>query len=339
MKIPVIVRRFFESSAPSMEWVRLRIIALLVSIALLVVAFLLLYSELFGPPSQDDVEQFEFIVSPQDLEGDIAEKLEEAGLVRHAIAFRIAHGNETIRPGGYRVSLSMDAWTIADTLSRAPYLAWVTIPEGLRKEEVADLLARELAWSEEEVATLLSASIAEAELSEGIFYADTYLIPSDQTPEQVASRFHARLEDAVAPYADEIAEHMLSWGEILTLASIVEKESAKNDKPMVAGILLNRIERDMMLQADATLQYIKGNEEDWWPTPQSEDKYLESPYNTYQHVGLPPQPIASPSLDSILAVLRPQATSCLYYIHDSRGRIHCSRNYAGHVANIDLYLR
>lgn len=322
-----------------MEWVRLRIIALLAALALLAIALLLFYSELFGPPSRDDIEQFEFLVSPEDLEEDVAKKLEEAGLVRYALAFQIAHGSETIRPGGYRVSLSMDAWTVADTLSKAPYLAWVTIPEGLRKEEVAELLARELGWSEEEIAAWLSASIEEAELSEGIFYADTYLIPSDQTPEQVASRFHARLEDAVAPYADEIAESSLSWGEILTLASIVEKEAAKNDKPMVAGILMNRIEKGMLLQADATLQYIKGNEEDWWPTPESEDKYLESPFNTYQHDGLPPQPIASPSLDSILAVLRPQATSCLYYIHDSRGRIHCSRNYSGHVANINLYLR
>ena len=339
MRIPAFVRRFFESNAPSMEWVRLRLVILLASFALLAIALLLLYAELFGPPSREDIEQFEFIVTPTDVEGDIAEVLEDAGLIRHALAFRIAHGSGVIRPGGYRLSLSMDAWTVADTLSRAPYLAWITIPEGLRKEELGELLKDELAWSPEEVSSWLTLPPADSGLSEGIFFPDTYLIPSDQRPEQVAARLRARFEDAIAPYAEEAAATKLTWHEIVTLASIVEKESAKNDKPLVAGILLNRLERGMLLQADATLQYVKGNAEDWWPTPLSEDKYLESPFNTYSETGLPPQPIASPSLDSVLAVIRPQSTSCLYYLHDSRGRIHCSRNYAGHVANINRYLR
>jgi len=73
--------------------------------------------------------------------------------------------------------------------------------------------------------------------------------------------------------------------------------------------------------------------------PQSADKYLDSPFNTYQHVGLPPHPIAEPSLAAIDAVLNPQTTSCIFYLHDPSGQIHCSKTYSGQVANVNKYLK
>jgi UPF0755 protein len=96
----------------------------------------------------------------------------------------------------------------------------------------------------------------------------------------------------------------------------------------------------MLLQADATLQYATDTKETgWWAAPDPDDKYVESPFNTYQHEGLPPAPIATPSLASIEAALDPEPTSCLFYLHDGNGRIHCSPNYAGHLANVDRFLR
>ncbi len=340
MRIPSFVRRFLDSNATRVSNPRGKVLRLLGALALLLVALLLGYSELFGPPHRDDQELFEFIVTPEAAEGDIAAFLEEAGIVRHAVAFRIANtGAErgVVRPGGYRISLSQDAWTVADTLSKAPYLAWVTIPEGYRKEQIAEMLSETLAWSPEEVALWSAAS--SGGLREGFYFPDTYLIPSDQTPEQITERFRGRFEDAYAPYAAEAAELGMDWTEVVTLASLIEREAAKNDKELVAGILLNRLERGMLLQVDATLQYIRGAPGKWWPVPRSQDKYLESPFNTYRHVGLPPQPIANPSLNSIVAVLRADETSCLYYLHDAKGRIHCSPNYQGHVDNINIYLR
>ncbi|MBU1754819.1 endolytic transglycosylase MltG, partial [Patescibacteria group bacterium] len=83
-----------------------------------------------------------------------------------------------------------------------------------------------------------------------------------------------------------------------------------------------------------------GTEENgWWPIPKSEDKYLDSPFNTYQYKGLPPHPIANPGLASIAAALNPTATSCLYYLHDGKGQIHCSKTYSEHLANIRRYLK
>ena len=95
----------------------------------------------------------------------------------------------------------------------------------------------------------------------------------------------------------------------------------------------------MSLDIDATLQYVKGTEENWWPQVESKDKFIDSPYNTYKNTGLPPHPIANPGLAAISAALNPLTTSCLYYLHDKYGRIHCSPSYAGHKTNIELYLR
>lgn len=333
------LRRFFDARTVYGANPRSTFLRGAMAVAVLLIAVLLFYSEAFGPPVRGDVAYFEFIITPEQAEGDVAVLLEEAGIVRYATAFRLAHASGgPIRPGGYRLSLSQDAWTVAETLSKAPYLAWVTIPNGYRKEQIAELLGEILAWTAEDRALFIAPS-ADAELSEGMYFPDTYLIPSDQTPAQVAARFRGRFEDAFAAFAVEATEKERSWTDIVILASLVEREAAKNDKALVAGILWNRINRGMLLQVDASLQYIRGAPGNWWPVPRSEDKYLESPFNTYQQAGLPPQPIANPSLESLEAVLRPDITKCLYYLHDARGRIHCATTYRGHVDNVNRYLR
>ena len=108
---------------------------------------------------------------------------------------------------------------------------------------------------------------------------------------------------------------------------------------LISGIIRNRLEIGMPLQIDATLQYIRGDEDNWWPVPRSEDKKIESPYNTYQNVGLPPTPIATPGEDAIKAALNPLDTDCLFYLHDSRGNIHCSTTYEQHKKNVRYYLK
>ena len=110
--------------------------------------------------------------------------------------------------------------------------------------------------------------------------------------------------------------------------------------PLVAGILWNRLLVDMRLEVDATIQYAIGNEEDgWWRQITSDDRWLESPYNTYRSVGLPPHAIANPGLDAIEAVIYPQPTNCLFYIHDRSRNIHCAATFEQHQRNISIYLR
>src|SRR3990167_1590102 len=212
------------------------------------------------------------------------------------------------------------------------------IEPGTPTAEAARSLKEELFWDEEKKQEWEHAPTMDADLTEGVYYPDTYLIPGDQSPASIAARLPGRFADVFAPYAEEAREKGMDWNTVLTLASLVDKEAGPNDKELVAGILWNRVERDMLLQVDATLQYIRGSEEDWWPVPKSSDKYLDSPLNTYKYSGLPPHPINNPREESVKAVLNPTPTNCLFYIHADQ-EIYCSVTYAGQEANVDRYLR
>jgi UPF0755 protein len=111
----------------------------------------------------------------------------------------------------------------------------------------------------------------------------------------------------------------------------------------VSGVIWNRLFIDMPLQLDATLQYVRGSrpsEQRWWPAVKPADKFLSSPYNTYEHDGLPPGPIANVSPEAILAALNPAITDCLYYFHTAQGGYHCSESYEQHVQKLQaLYGR
>lgn len=315
-----------------------------VAVLVFLFGFVLLYARYFGPVTPASVPVTEFIVAPESEFDTIARELKTAGYVKSITAFRVAYGMRgglhEIREGGYMLSPSMDVWTIAELLSRPPYLAWITFPPGWRKEQIAEHLAKKLGWSEEEKRQFIEVDTAPTfEQIEGVYYGDTYLIPSDQAPSQVAARLRDRFREMFAPYAAQTVEKNVTWTETLIMASLIEREAAKNDKHLVSGILWNRINDGMRLQVDASLQYIRGEEGNWWPQPRSEDKSLESPFNTYRYAGLPPHPIANPSLESIEAALNPEDTECIYYLHDTNGQIHCSASYAGHLRNVNRYLR
>jgi UPF0755 protein len=313
-----------------------------VSFILALFLLLSLYSYLFGP-MKHYARAEEFIVPPGTSVGEVAHLLKDGGYVKSALVTQLvlgsAAGDKGIRPGGYDLSQSMDLRTISKTLSAMPRLVFVTIPPSVRKEQIGDILARELFWGKEQKEKWDKATEKDQDMLEGVYYPDTYLIPSDQDPEAIAARLRGRFADVFTAYADEAKEKGLDWNEVLTLASLVDREAAKNDKELVAGILWNRLERGMKLQVDATLQYIKGEEGNWWPVVRGEDKYLDSPFNTYTHEGLPPHPINNPTEASVAAVLNAEVTGCLYYLHDAHHQIHCSVTYTGQKANVERYLR
>jgi cell division protein YceG involved in septum cleavage len=123
------------------------------------------------------------------------------------------------------------------------------------------------------------------------------------------------------------------------IASIIQREAAgPQDMRLISGIIWNRMAKGMSLELDATLQYVKGNEDNWWPVVKSKDKYLDSPYNTYKYKGIPPGAISNPSMDAISAAYNPQKTDCIFYLHDSNRKIHCAKTYEQHLSNIRAYL-
>jgi UPF0755 protein len=296
------------------------------------------YSLLLGAPTHDNTVE-RFIVPLKTSQEDISQKLEEDGFIKNVWAFSRIHP-QNITPGAYKIAKNMDAFTISKILSQEPYMKWIVIPEGLRKEEIATILADTLGWSVDEKTVWVTIDTAmDFDHTEGVYFPDTYLIPTDESPLDVAQRLRAKFEEVFATYSDEALNQNIKWTTVVKLASIVQREAAgKSDMPLVAGILWNRLLSNMKLEVDATIQYIKGDDNGWWPKIMTADKQIDSPYNTYKYTGLPPHPIANPGLEAIKAVLSPETTICLYYLHDSSGNIHCSDTYEGHLQNIQTYL-
>ena len=180
---------------------------------------------------------------------------------------------------------------------------------------------------------------------EGYLFPDTYTVSSDTTPEdavyQMLSAFDQRFTQDLR---DRAAQMNLSIHQVVTLASIVEREAGvAKERPTIAAVYLNRLEAGMMLQADPTVQYVLGTEADWWPVlepDQTTSAEADSPYNTYLNDGLPPGPICSPSYDSIYAVLNPDPVDYLYFVakNDGSNEHVFATTLDEQNANIETYL-
>lgn len=217
----------------------------------------------------------------------------------------------------------------------------VTIPEGLRKEEIAVILTKKLGWTKDQTQEWLTVDTTKnADFTEGVYFPDTYLIPKNETPARAARRLQANFESKFASYANQALLHNVKWTTALTIASLIQREAAPNqaDRQLVSGIIWNRLDKKMKLEIDSTVQYARGDKgAGYWAPIKPADKKIDSPYNTYMYAGLPPHPIANPGLNAIAAALDPATTTCLYYLHDAKGRIHCESTYSGQLKNIDIY--
>lgn len=246
-----------------------------------------------------------------------------------------------ILPGAYKLSKTMTTPQIDKVLHGKPYMKWVVIKEGLRKEEIATLLASSLGWTSKQKNNWISVDTTTTpEYKEGVYFPDTYLIPIDEEPSLVAKRLIAKFNENFYSYLPQFTAKNIKWTRALTLASIVQREAANDaDMPLIAGILWNRLDQDMALGVDATLQYLRGDVgKGWWAPIAVSYKQTDSPFNTYKYKGLPPSPISNPGIPAIEAVLNPTATDCLYYLHDKNHITHCSPTYEEHQLNIQKYL-
>jgi len=298
---------------------------------------------LFQPVDSSSQEVKTFIIPKGQAVLIIAGRLEEEGLIRSALIFRLEVERkqlvDKLQAGFFELSPAMSVAEIAQELTRGTEDIWVTLLEGWRLEQIAESL------DNQPLPMFDPAEFLElAQGKEGYLFPDTYLVPREITASQVLTLLESTFERKVVDdLTDDWSTGQLSLEDGIVLASLVERE-AKNyqDKQRVAGILLNRLEIGMALQVDATLQYIKGYDdqlEEWWVAPLAEDKELDSLYNTYKYPGLPPYPIANPGLDSINAVLDPRDSDDLFYLHDRTGKMHYAQTAEEHNANVNKYLR
>jgi UPF0755 protein len=288
-----------------------------------------------------------FVVSLTATEDSIVQSLLDQNYINDKTVFSTVFAKKKgdILPGAYKLTLNMTVAQVSKILHGKPYMKWIVIPPGLRKEEIADLLATNLGWTKNQknkwINVYTKTKPAKPEYVEGVYFPDTYLIPVSETPQNVAKRLISGFNDNFAQYLPQFTAQNMLWTKGLTLASIVQREAAgASDMPLIAGILLNRLNQKIPLSVDATLQYARGNKgKGWWAPISVADIKVASPYNTYKNAGLPPHPISNPGIDAISAVLNPTKTDCLYYLHGKDGTTHCSVTYAEHQANIIKYLK
>lgn len=287
-----------------------------------------------APVNTRDESEKVFVVERGSGVRAIANDLKEQGLIRDPIAFFLLtkkEGSDTkIQAGDYKLSPSMNLSQILDELTHGTIDVWVTIPEGMRAEEVADILESQIpSYDESWRQTLIT--------EEGYLFPDTYLIPKETDIATVISIFKNNFDAKVKEAGISNDPNLKS---AVIIASLIEREAITDDeKPMIASVIANRLRQGMALDIDATLQYAKGKVgEKWWTVPTAADKNINSPYNTYRNPGLPPGPIGNPGIEAIKAAVDPATSPYFFYIHDSSGKVHFAKTLEEHNANIAKYL-
>ena len=293
----------------------------------------------------DTSSAIEVFVVPQDKNGFYTSTaLMNQGFIRNDLVYRILAGakdlGQSAVSGGYRLSKSMTMLEVIEKLNDHPDLVWVSVREGLRKEQVGEALATQLGWTDEQLIEWNASYADDPDYIEGVYYPDTYLLPLDETPVQIAKRFVDKFNEKIAPLLPRFAAKNIKWTTGVKIASLLEREAAgPHDMKLISGIIWKRLDIGMKLEIDATMQYTKGKTNGkWWGGIDLAEKQSDSPYNTYKYKGLPPTPISNPSSIAIEAALNPEETDCIFYLHDRNKQIHCSETYSEHKENIKKYL-
>ncbi|OGO50820.1 MAG: hypothetical protein A2148_03890 [Chloroflexi bacterium RBG_16_68_14] len=290
-----------------------------------------------GPTRQPGGETVIVQVEQGDSARDVGEKLEDAGVIQSARLFRVLTSlmgvGDDLVTGDYEFERGETALSAVRRISQgvtAPLI--VTIPEGLRAEEIGELLERRGVISADEFRRALGDEYQVSFLAElppgagleGFLFPATYGFSREtsghQVVQQLLDAFDQRYRERLLP--ELAAADARPLYEIVVLASIVEREArVPEERPLIASVFLNRLELGLPLQADPTVQYALGNDPEsvrqfgyWKQELTLADLLVASPYNTYVNVGLPPGPIANPGLDSLLAAVRPAETNYLFFV-------------------------
>lgn len=328
------------------------------------------YNNAITKPNGDSEDEVVFEVKQGEGIEVITENLINEGLLENKTAFQVYSKLNSdlasgIQAGYFDIAPSNSIEEIMQILQKARTLndIKVSIPEGLRYDEIAKILADEFkkypeakfSLSEfliiaegpdavefsDNVQTYLDKYKPTGKSLEGYLYPDTYFFKKDTSTQAVVEKLLLTLfeEKLTEENYAEIESGNYSLYEVLNIAAMLERETiTEEEQPYVADIIIKRLEQGVdgvkLLQIDATLLYIAKD----WKADAFSLKTSESPYNTYKFVGLPPTPIANPGISTIDAVLNPVANDYFYYIHDNSGQVHYGKNLSEHNENVRKYL-
>ncbi len=276
-------------------------------------------------PNSSNIEESEFFIKKGQSVSTIANNLKENGLIRNVSLFKgyvwITGNSSNLKSGRYILSENFSLNDIVRMFVNAKTQGLeITLIEGWDKNDVARYLEKKHICTQKEFLDAMNDFSEEISVLEdkpenmdleGYIFPDTYKLGDDFNLNSIIKKTILNLDKKItAELREEIARKKKSIFEIITMASLIEKEViTKEDKAIVSGILWKRLENDMPLQVDATINYLSGKD-----TIYQEDLSIDSLYNTYKYLGLPPGPISNPGLDSIIAAIYPQKTSYWYYL-------------------------
>ncbi|VSR12580.1 aminodeoxychorismate lyase [Streptococcus pneumoniae] len=305
---------------------------------------------------------------------EIGTTLEKAGLVKHGLVFSFyaKYKNYTdLKAGYYNLQKSMSTEDLLKELQKGgtdepqePVLATLTIPEGYTLDQIAqtvgqlqgdfkESLTAEAFLAKVQDETFISQAVAKYPTLleslpvkdsgaryrlEGYLFPATYSIKESTTIESLIDEMLAAMDKNLSPYYSTIKSKNLTVNELLTIASLVEKEGAKTeDRKLIAGVFYNRLNRDMPLQSNIAILYAQGKlgQNISLAEDVAIDTNIDSPYNVYKNVGLMPGPVDSPSLDAIESSINQTKSDNLYFVADvTEGKVYYANNQEDHDRNV-----
>ena len=308
------------------------------------------------------------VIEPGSRATQVADLLVARGVLRHRLPFLARYWagrpRHTLRAGEYLFDRPLRPLDVCRRLVQgAVFLHAVVIPEGSDRFDIARILNLRLGFDPAQFFRVTEQAVAIRDVDprapslEGYLFPDTYRFPRGVSAATVvitmlarfrhilATRFANRGLPPTAGFPPQLGsgargEGKREWHEIITLASLVEKETPEaSERPLIAGVFERRLERGMPLQCDPTVVYAaRLDYRTVGPITQS-DLGFDSPYNTYRYAGLPPGPIANPGEASIRAVLHPAEGDALYFVADNHGGHVFARTLAEHQRNVSRYRR
>lgn len=312
---------------------------------LLLFLFILIINVLLQPMSSNDKSTLLVEIKPGTAGRQIGSLLQQKGIIKSKYTFNILLSlrglDNSLKAGVYELSPSYNLNKVIDVLQEGRVATFkVTIPEGFTIEEIANRLSAITGYDSESFLSVARNGFDRAYIKknsssrfrlEGFIYPDTYIIPREYTPREIMAVMINEFEERWLENLEEKYRKGKEYTpyELVTIASLIEKEARLDEeKPLIAGVIYNRLKRNMLLQLDASVQYSLPAYKD---RVLYSDLKLDSPYNTYLYPALPPGPISSPGDKSIQAALNPEDSDYLFYFARDDGSHVFSHNYQDHL--------
>ncbi len=308
------------------------------------------YEDAIGAINSENPSEVDVVIPPFSTTDKIAEILKDQGLIKNPLIFKYVARKEQVgnrlKAGEYILSTEMNVKSILDILVKGTKnkdTARFTIPEGYEIKQIADKLSEQGLVDKDTFLSLTSdksnfeasyvflSELEKGQSLEGFLFPSTYEIFKDVREEEIIEKMLDQFQDI---YEEEIRPKMsefdLNLNEIITLASIIEREGKlDSERPIMSAVFHNRLKDGMKLQSCATVQYVLGERK---PVLSTKDTLIDSPFNTYIHTGLPPAPIASSGKASLVAAVNPADVDYLFFVLTGDDGSHTfTRTYEEHI--------